>query len=1072
MSSYNERQLFNFIQGSDITGESSYDIWKKLNPEGTEEQFLQYLQSGPQGEKGEPGAVYYIAASDTVIKKCADDTLLPESIKFSAYYRLGTDPVHNDYSGRFIIEETINGTEWETKYTSSSDEVFVNYVPSSVDVRLIKCTLYSAGDTATELDTQSIPVLIESLDAITAVLSNAAHVIATDSNGNIENYVGCNTNIKVFNGTVDVTSQCTYEVSESEGLTGTWDLTTYTYTVTDLQADTAYADITATYKETSIVKRFSVSKAKPGKSAFESWLEIEGNEGKTYEDYLESMNTDITDIENIKSDVEELQNHVSNKSNPHEVTKDQIGLENVDNTSDADKPISTATQTALNEKANASDLTSHTSDIDNPHQVTKEQVGLGNVDNTSDADKPISDATQTALDGKAEASDLTSHVSNKSNPHEVTKAQVGLDNVDNTSDADKPISTATQTAIDEVQSNINTHIDDQDNPHKVTKDQVGLSNVDNTSDLNKPVSTEQRTAIDGVQSNLDTHVAKQDNPHEVTKAQVGLGNVDNTSDLSKPVSTATQTAIDDAYANSNAYTDQKIADLINGAPSTLDTLKEIADAMAENDGVVEALNVSIGTKAAQTEVDTHTGNSTIHITASERTNWNDAKTHADSAHAPSNAEANQNAFSNVKVGTTTIAADTTTDTLTIAAGDNVTITPDATNDKITITAKDTVYTHPDSGVTAGTYRSVTVNAQGHVTGGTNPTLPINQGGTGAKTAAAALTNLGLTATATELNHCDGVTSNIQTQLNGKAASDHKHDAVFATNNGHYKAVMQSDGNFVVYDTNDNTAKWSTSYGLQHYNVFATAAELSQCQGVTSNIQEQLNAKADASHTHNTISLVDSEGLGVRVKAENGDLKIYEIMEIATGGTSVGGGSGSGSGGVVIEKAEMEMWSAKEHTHTQLKNSLYTASLNTGGTLSIYSGTNLLWNSNDHKHSELKDSENRNRAVMQSDGNFVLYNDQNEAVWAATSPLSWPSVMNVEAGNVGIAPTAVNQVTSVDITFNRTFTRAPHVVVTPQTSAPNVCFASVSDITTTGCKIHLYRSDKVIGTQVHYIVMAT
>ena len=52
------------------------------------------------------------------------------------------------------------------------------------------------------------------------------------------------------------------------------------------------------------------------------------------------------------------------------------------------------------------------------------------------------------------------------------------------------------------------------------------------------------------------------------------------------------------------------------------------------------------------------------------------------------------------------------------------------------------YTHPNSGVTAGTYRSVTVNAQGHVTDASNPTLPISQGGTGATTASDALSNLG------------------------------------------------------------------------------------------------------------------------------------------------------------------------------------------------------------------------------------------------------------------------------------------------------------------------------------------
>lgn len=53
------------------------------------------------------------------------------------------------------------------------------------------------------------------------------------------------------------------------------------------------------------------------------------------------------------------------------------------------------------------------------------------------------------------------------------------------------------------------------------------------------------------------------------------------------------------------------------------------------------------------------------------------------------------------------------------------------------------YTHPNSGVTAGTYRSVTVNAQGHVTAGSNPTLAIANGGTGATTAEQARTNLGI-----------------------------------------------------------------------------------------------------------------------------------------------------------------------------------------------------------------------------------------------------------------------------------------------------------------------------------------
>lgn len=89
------------------------------------------------------------------------------------------------------------------------------------------------------------------------------------------------------------------------------------------------------------------------------------------------------------------------------------------------------------------------------------------------------------------------------------------------------------------------------------------------------------------------------------------------------------------------------------------------------------------TRASKSEFDTHVDSTTVHITASERTNWNAAKTHANSTHAPSNAEKNQNAFSNIVIGNTTIAADTTTDTLTLV-GSNVTLTPTASSDTITI----------------------------------------------------------------------------------------------------------------------------------------------------------------------------------------------------------------------------------------------------------------------------------------------------------------------------------------------------------------------------------------------------
>jgi citrate lyase gamma subunit len=85
------------------------------------------------------------------------------------------------------------------------------------------------------------------------------------------------------------------------------------------------------------------------------------------------------------------------------LTKSSVGLANVDNTSDANKPVSTATQTALDLKAPLADPT-FTGTVSG---VTKTHVGLGNVDNTSDANKPVSTATQTALDLKANLANPT-----------------------------------------------------------------------------------------------------------------------------------------------------------------------------------------------------------------------------------------------------------------------------------------------------------------------------------------------------------------------------------------------------------------------------------------------------------------------------------------------------------------------------------------------------------------------------------------------------------------------------------------------------------------------------------------
>ena len=140
----------------------------------------------------------------------------------------------------------------------------------------------------------------------------------------------------------------------------------------------------------------------------------------------------------------------------------------------------------------------------------------------------------------------------------------------------------------------------------------------------------------------------------------------------------------------SSHTHTGVYDVSGAAASAL------SSANSYTDNAVDALSETVATKANASALTSHTGSTAVHITNAERVDWNAAKTHADSAHAPSNAEPNQNAFSHIAVGSTTISADEKTDTLTLVAGNNVTITPNATGDSVTISSDNTVYSHPTS----------------------------------------------------------------------------------------------------------------------------------------------------------------------------------------------------------------------------------------------------------------------------------------------------------------------------------------------------------------------------------------
>ena len=168
-----------------------------------------------------------------------------------------------------------------------------------------------------------------------------------------------------------------------------------------------------------------------------------------------------------KANQADLTGHIQNQNNPHNVTKQQVGLGNVTNV----------------EQASKQDFNNHAINHNNPHGVTKTQVGLGNVTNVEQASKQ----------------EFNAHATNRKNPHNVTKEQVGLANVTNVEQASKADFDAhardtTKHITQQERTSWNSkadgraltdHTGNRNNPHGVTKSQVGLGNVSNVEQASK-----------------------------------------------------------------------------------------------------------------------------------------------------------------------------------------------------------------------------------------------------------------------------------------------------------------------------------------------------------------------------------------------------------------------------------------------------------------------------------------------------------------------------------------------------------------------------------------------------------
>jgi hypothetical protein len=242
------------------------------------------------------------------------------------------------------------------------------------------------------------------------------------------------------------------------------------------------------------------------------------------------------------------------------LTKSDIGLGNVDNTSDLNKPISTATQTALNAKQ---DLLGYTPE-DIANKSTNTSLG------TSNTLYPSQNAVKTYVDN-AVISGTTPDATT------VLKGKLKLSG-DLAGTADLPTVPGLATKEPTITPGTTAQYWRGDKTWQtLDKSSVGLGNVDNTSDINKPISTATQTALNGKESTITPGTTAQYWRGDKTwqtldKNAVGLGNVDNTSDLNKPISTATQTALN-AKQDSLGFTPENVANKsTSGTLGVSDTL--------------------------------------------------------------------------------------------------------------------------------------------------------------------------------------------------------------------------------------------------------------------------------------------------------------------------------------------------------------------------------------------------------------------------------------------------------------------------------------------------------------------
>jgi len=316
---------------------------------------------------------------------------------------------------------------------------------------------------------------------------------------------------------------------------------------------------------------------------------------------------------------------------PTGITKSDVGLANVDNTTDANKPVSTATQTALDLKAPLASPT-FTGTVTLPSgTVTSTMILDGTIATADIADSAITSAkiaNGTILNEDINASAAIALSKLATDP---------LARANHTgSQTASTISDFTEAAQDAVGGMLGTGLTYNDATNTITVDTTNIQlRVTGVSDT-------EIGYLDGVTSAIQTQIdakAPTASPtftgtvSGVTKSMVGLGSVDNTADSAKPISTATQTALDAKLASATAATtyapiaSPTFTGTVSAAALTLSgdlTVNGTTTTINSTTLSVDDKNVVLGDIESPTDVTADGGGITLKGATDKTLNWVDA----------------------------------------------------------------------------------------------------------------------------------------------------------------------------------------------------------------------------------------------------------------------------------------------------------------------------------------------------------------------------------------------------------------------------------------------------------------